>query len=873
MLTKTNAPKYVCLNRSSKEMKTSRQKVKQQISSKDMNYSSLSMNKRICLICEKKTCYVRKFKRIQRSGGLSFHFPKIQSTLIIAILTRYLLLSKIIVFSEGLVIYETNESSFSRHMLQNKTKFAHKSYLRPNIIDPRLLFNSSNATSIYESYNSYANSNSTFRKSDDIQMEGYNERDMNNIIIVKRDSEKNNQTVDQETDNDSHDLNEYNDQSLAIEVGINTTNYVWENSDELQNQERSKVDIQMEGYIERDMNNTIIVKRASEKKNHTVEQEANNDSHDLNGYNNQSLAKDYTVEQETDDNFYDFNEYNNQSLAPEVGTNTTDHAWENNDELQNQERSQVDDKNINSLASIISKFNNDDFVENLYLHLLLASYFISLIYVVGVILITLAGKSRKKNRSGQQKQRRLYHNTFHIAIPSLVAGFLLAAVSFLILPEVFFYISNRDKLVNTRQLEYSPHNEEKLSQEITFKFGISFFGGILFPIILNGIFPISVRNIEPSTGEEYKKPIAKKPKSDLIDYLAHDKLNEVMPLKMKKQNMASPNLLCQKCPSTNVEVATTLTSCGSFDCPCCLQARKLERKLYHMQSKDKLNRYDKLKISIGSSIDEEEEDFQYILAEPAIGHTASDFTCPLAVLQGSGSDLKPIKEELSVGDSYVENDDAETHLYFADNFVFCECCNDNSMDSMKEMPPIFAEEFIKINKNINTNGYPRRSRRSNHRLLFSILIGDGIQKLVNGALLGVALSLCQTNIVIPMMMATFYHELANALGIFFVLRKRVVLSVREIFFYHFLSSIILIIGSFVSLVISLTRDMVGIVLCASAGVYVYTSGVECIPKVQKSVRNKKEKILSILWFVIGVTCIMCLIVYNNDYNCGWKHIF
>lgn len=93
---------------------------------------------------------------------------------------------------------------------------------------------------------------------------------------------------------------------------------------------------------------------------------------------------------------------------------------------------------------------------------------------------------KKSTEDGSSKRVRWFLYTL---IPSFAAGALLATTVFLLLPESILLIGNA---TGAAEHDHRRHLEEDNAEsQLAWKFGASFLGGFLIPVIMGSIFPHS----------------------------------------------------------------------------------------------------------------------------------------------------------------------------------------------------------------------------------------------------------------------------------------------------------------------------------------------------------------------------------------------
>jgi len=123
-----------------------------------------------------------------------------------------------------------------------------------------------------------------------------------------------------------------------------------------------------------------------------------------------------------------------------------------------------------------------------------AALLVNLATLVGVLVLvpTMLGGRYFKSTKTSEKHFRWFLYTL---LPSFAAGALLATTVFLLLPESILLIGNE-----TGATEHAHRNlqeEHNAEGEMAWKFGASFLGGFLLPIIMGSLFPHNHEDEKP----------------------------------------------------------------------------------------------------------------------------------------------------------------------------------------------------------------------------------------------------------------------------------------------------------------------------------------------------------------------------------------
>ena len=152
-----------------------------------------------------------------------------------------------------------------------------------------------------------------------------------------------------------------------------------------------------------------------------------------------------------------------------------------------------------------------------------------------------------------------------------------------------------------------------------------------------------------------------------------------------------------------------------------------------------------------------------------------------------------------------------------------------------------------------------------NKLVASIVLGDGFHNFADGIFIGIGFKLCSRQVAYAIMISTVYHELAQELADFFILTTQAGLSPAKALAFNFVSGLGILLGGLVTLANDIEADSIGAILAISAGVYFYIAGAECLPRMEKAILCAKERLLSLLFFVLG--CIPIALVLLNHEHC------
>jgi zinc transporter ZupT len=140
----------------------------------------------------------------------------------------------------------------------------------------------------------------------------------------------------------------------------------------------------------------------------------------------------------------------------------------------------------------------------------------------------------------------------------------------------------------------------------------------------------------------------------------------------------------------------------------------------------------------------------------------------------------------------------------------------------------------------------KQLHKLNVPLISSILIGDAFHNFTDGIFIGNALLLCSRSVAYTIVVTTIYHEIAQEIADFVLLTHHGGLGKPMALALNFCSGFSVMIGAVLILWIDLSHQATGILLAMSAGVYLYISTSECIPRVTAT----HKKAVDTLWFLV-----------------------
>jgi zinc transporter ZupT len=154
-------------------------------------------------------------------------------------------------------------------------------------------------------------------------------------------------------------------------------------------------------------------------------------------------------------------------------------------------------------------------------------------------------------------------------------------------------------------------------------------------------------------------------------------------------------------------------------------------------------------------------------------------------------------------------------------------------------------------------------------LASAILVGDFFHNFTDGVFVGTAFSLCNRDLAIAISAATVYHEIAQEIADYFMLTKHCNLSPPVALVCNFCGGFSVLIGAVLVTLFDISVTATGCILAMGGGVYIYIAVGECLPRARKSQKNKTDKIISLVSFVVGVIPIGLVLL--NHGHCEVEH--
>ena len=153
-------------------------------------------------------------------------------------------------------------------------------------------------------------------------------------------------------------------------------------------------------------------------------------------------------------------------------------------------------------------------------------------------------------------------------------------------------------------------------------------------------------------------------------------------------------------------------------------------------------------------------------------------------------------------------------------------------------------------------------------LILSIILGDGFHNFCDGIFIGVALSFCDMRTAYVVVGVTLYHEIAQELADYFLLTRHAGLTPCVALSLNFASGLSVMVGGVAVLAASVSNLVIGLIISSTSGVYVYIACCECLPRVSEVVQTSKQRLLSMLMFLLGVVPIGIASLFHAHCDAG-----
>jgi zinc transporter ZupT len=153
----------------------------------------------------------------------------------------------------------------------------------------------------------------------------------------------------------------------------------------------------------------------------------------------------------------------------------------------------------------------------------------------------------------------------------------------------------------------------------------------------------------------------------------------------------------------------------------------------------------------------------------------------------------------------------------------------------------------------------------NYSLAAGILLGDFFHNFADGIFVGTAFTLCSHDLAVTISVATIYHEIAQEIADFYILTKHCNLKIWVALLLNFMGGLSVMIGALIVLAVDINGMISGCILAVGAGVYINIAATECLPRARETHDCRKDKIMSIISFFVGVVPIGLVLL--NHLHC------
>jgi len=193
------------------------------------------------------------------------------------------------------------------------------------------------------------------------------------------------------------------------------------------------------------------------------------------------------------------------------------------------------------------------------------------------------------------------------------------------------------------------------------------------------------------------------------------------------------------------------------------------------------------------------------------------------------------------------------------------CCHKQhqDMDNINNTEKIETNNQAK-NTSLQVVAAEQEIASRNWPLALSILVGDFFHNFTDGAFIGTAFLMCSRSLGYSMIVSTIYHELAQEIADYALLVHQCGLKPLQALVLNFCSGFSVWLGALLIMSLDMSDLATGTVLSISAGVYLYISTAECIPRVQASVQTSSDILHFFVCFVMGAVPIG-LVLLNHGH--------
>ena len=197
----------------------------------------------------------------------------------------------------------------------------------------------------------------------------------------------------------------------------------------------------------------------------------------------------------------------------------------------------------------------------------------------------------------------------------------------------------------------------------------------------------------------------------------------------------------------------------------------------------------------------------------------------------------------------------------------CESCcltGDNNTDAETGVVVIRAQPTE--DANTTPGEEPVIKTVVNKKLAATILLGDGFHNFSDGLFIAAAFRSCSQKLAIGIMLVTLAHEIPQELADFVVLTQYAGLSAARALILNFVSGLSVLLGGVIFLAANPSDVATGVVLAMGGGIYINAAACETIPRVERAVKVRGDRILMLFSIILGTIPIGLILLDHK--HCG-----
>lgn len=203
----------------------------------------------------------------------------------------------------------------------------------------------------------------------------------------------------------------------------------------------------------------------------------------------------------------------------------------------------------------------------------------------------------------------------------------------------------------------------------------------------------------------------------------------------------------------------------------------------------------------------------------------------------------------------------------------CDCCGDDEDDDVET--GVAVREIVQVEGDMPQAQFAEDSQGSsksltqttsvNWHLVASVLVGDAFCNFVDGIFIGAAFLSCSWGTVFSIILVTLLHEIPQEVADFLILTRYAGLSATMACFVNFTSGLSVTLGGIVVLATTPSQAATGITLAVAGGAYINISVAETVPRIDKNINGKVDRLLMLTFFVVG--CVPIGLVLLKHEHC------